>query len=54
MTFDCENNKTDRRLAVVDDIEITVKIQPRPSLEALGAEERADNPKMKPPEVWKR
>ena len=42
MTFDCENDETDRLLAVVDDIEITVKIQPRPLLEALGADERAD------------
>ena len=42
MTFNCENDKTDRLLAAADNIEIIVKIQPRPSLEAVGADERAD------------
>ena len=38
MTFDCANDKTDCLLAAADDIKI-VKIQPRPSLEALRAKE---------------
>ena len=42
MTFGCENDETDRLLAAADDIEIIVQIQPRPSLEALGADDRAD------------
>ena len=46
MTLGSENDETDRLLAAADDIEIIVKIQPRPSLEALGADERAgESPK---------
>ena len=37
MSFDCENDETDCLLAAADDIENIVKIQPRPSLEPLGA-----------------
>ena len=42
MTFDCEDDETDRLVAVADGIEIIVKIQPRPLAEALGADERID------------
>ena len=42
MTFDCENDETDRLLAAADDIEIIVKIQPQPLLEDLGDDELAD------------
>ena len=46
MTFICENGETDRLLAAADDIEIVVKILPRPSPEALGADKRAgESPK---------
>ena len=48
MTFDCDNNETNRLLAGADDIKLIVKIQPRLSLEALGADERAvESPKNK-------
>ena len=42
MTFECENDKTNRLLAAADDIKIIVKIQPRPSPKGLGADEQAD------------
>ena len=42
MTFECENDETNRLLAVADNIEIILKILPRPLLEALGAVEQAD------------
>ena len=39
MTFDCENDETDDFLVAADNIEIIVKIQLRPLLEALGADD---------------
>ena len=43
MTFDCKDDDTDRLLAVADNIVITMKIQPRPSPVALGADKSPTN-----------
>ena len=42
MSFNCENGETDHLLAAANNMKINVKIQLQPSLEALGADERAD------------
>ena len=42
MNVGYENGEINRLLPATDDIETIVKIQPRPLLEALGADERAD------------
>ena len=38
MTFNCEDNETDRLLVAADNIEMIVKVQLRPLPEALGAD----------------
>ena len=43
MTFHCEDDETNRLVAVTDNIEVIVKIQPQPSPEALGPDEPPTN-----------
>ena len=43
MTFDCENNETDCFLAAADNVEIVVKMQPRPSSTVLAADKSTKN-----------